>query len=257
MLTRLLPALALVCALFSAQPVLADSGWTYGVGAGLAALDIDGNGAFNSRARGDVEFELELDPDDVWEATESGVGFALMARREALTLSANFSRLKLQGRQQARERSGPLKADLEFESESVELTGEYVFSHSGNHTFAAIGGFRYTSQEYDATLKAGDQRLFKGSVEDDWTDALVGVSYTYSFSPVTSWRSKVTYGFGGSDGTAQFSTGIGRVFAQSWIVRLFVDIKDVEYEQGNRGSNDWFLYDASESTAGVSVMYLL
>ena len=248
-------SLALLGALMTVQPVLADDGWDFGIGAGLGALDIDGNGAVDTSVRGGVEFELELDPDDVWDASESGLGFALMARKEALTLSASYSRLKLEGTQKAS--GGASRADVEFTSKFGEFTAEQLVANSGNHFFGVIGGARFTRQSYDLNLKANDQLVFKGSVQDEWYDALVGASYTYAFSPSTRWRTRVTYGFGGSEGTSQFNTGISSVFGESWLLSLFIDIKDVEYQQGNQGDNDWFEYDATESTAGLSFMYLL
>ncbi len=252
---REIGSLALLGGLITVQPALADDGWSFGIGAGLGALDIDGNGAVDTRVQGGVEFELELDPDDVWDASESGIGVALMARKEALTLSASYSRLRLEGTQNAS--GGVGKADVEFTSKFGEFTAEQLVARSGNHLFGVIGGARFTRQSYDLNLKANDQRVFKGSVQDEWFDAVVGASYMYSFSPTTNWRTKVTYGFGGSEGTSQFNTGISSVFGESWLLGAFIDIKDVEYRQGNQGDNDWFEYDATESTAGITFMYLL
>lgn len=118
------------------------------------------------------------------------------------------------------------------------------------------GGMRYTSQEYEGELTINDVQIFDSSIDEEWTDAVVGLSRTYVISPATSWSTQVDVSFGDSEGTSHFNTGINWIYSENWVFRASVDAKDVEFQQGEPGDSDYFLYDAKETKIGGSFVYV-
>ena len=92
-------------------------------------------------------------------------------------------------------------------------------------------------------------------MDDSWADFVVGVSHSYAFSQSTIWSSVLDYGTGGSEGSMHFDTGITWIFDNSWSVRLYAALDDVDYQEGNAGDNDYYLYDVEETRAGFSFLY--
>lgn len=231
-------------------------GWTYGIGTGISALDVSGDGGFNTALLGPVDFDASLEPDEVNDFMESALGFGGFAKKGDLTIQYSYGRLELEEDVSAAQGGNVGEIDLSFSTVVAEVLVEYAFAKSGKNTWGAIGGVRYIDQEYEAKLTINGIEVFDGSVDDSWVDVVVGVSHSYTISPTLFWSSQLDYGGGGSEGVTHFNTGISKVFGEKWLVRGFVDFKDIEYEEGDRGDSDWYFYEAEETTAGVSFLYL-
>lgn len=254
-LNRNVMLVALTGALLSGE-ALSNDEWRFGVGTGIGALEVDGDAGFNTRLLGPVEFDASLEPDEVQDYLDSAFSLGLVATKGDLAFSFSLANLELADDVSAKRGANRGTADIEFKTQVVELTGEYTFARFDKHSFGAVAGARFTKQEYGTDLFLDNAEVFSGSVDDDWTDALLGASYTYAFSPTFFWSNQLMYGFGGSEGTSQFNTGLSKIFGTSWLFRLALDYKDIEYEEGDRGDSDWFYYDATETTLGLSVLYL-
>lgn len=240
----------LVCGVANAE------GWSFGIGTGISALDASGDGGFNTKLLGPVDFDASLNPDEVSDYMESAFGFGGFAKKGDLTIKYSAGKLKLGGDVSAAQGGNTGVLDLGFTTIGASVLADYAFSKSGKNTFGVIGGIRYTYQEYEAKLKVNGVKVFDGSVDDSWVDFVVGMSHSYAISQTLSWSSQIDYGVGGSEGTTHFSTALNKVYGTSWLVSAFLDLKDIEYEKGDRGDDDWFYYEADETIVGVNFMYL-
>ena len=68
-----------------------------------------------------------------------------------------------------------------------------------------LGGARYTKHEYEFDLEIGSSQL-TNSVDQDWTDALVGLTHGYQISDKWTWTNRADVGFGGSESTLFFNS---------------------------------------------------
>lgn len=230
-------------------------GWVFGIGTGIQALDVDGDGGFNTPL-GPVDFDASLKPGDFREYTESAFGFGGFAKKGDITIKYSIWRLELEEDVSAIQGANSGVIDLTFTTAGAEVLVDYKFSKSGKNAWGVIGGIRHTDQEYEAVLTINGTKQFSGSVDDNWTDLVVGLSHSYAISPTLSWNTQVDYSAGGSEGVTHFNTGISKIYNGKWMVTGAIDFKDIEFEEGDRGDSDWYLYDAKETTMGVSVLYL-
>ena len=172
------------------------AGWTYGIGTGPQALDVDGDGGFNTRLLGPVDFDASLKPDEFREYTESALGFGGFAQKDNLTISYSLGRLELEEDVSAVQGSNRGVIDLTFTTVAAEVLADYTFSQSGKNTWGFIGGVRYVDQEYDVVLTINNTQVFDGSVDDSWIDAVLGLSHSYAISETLFWSSQVDYSAG-------------------------------------------------------------
>ncbi len=234
--------------------------WSYGFGAAAGFLDVSGDGGFNSKL-GPIEFDASLEPDEVFDYLDSFLGLGGFASNGDITVTYSYGKLELE--EDVSATRGVLPgvalsgvAELEFSTVGADILVNYAFAKSERAVWSVIGGVRYTDQEYDVKLTINNNQVFNGSVDDDWTDAVIGVSYTYGFSPTLSWSTQLDYGFGGSEGTTHFSTGLAKVLGKHWLAKFALAVKDIEYEEGDKGDADWYFYDATETTLGGTLLYL-
>ena len=127
-------------------------------------------------------------------------------------------------------------------------------------SFMPYTGIRYTKQEVsdDLVITQGAVTTpISGTIDDNWVDALVGASLGYAFSPKVSGGLSLDAGFGGSNGTFSVSAGLPWK-ALSWLsVGPSFQFIAVEYENGEIGDTDWFLYEADELYAGIALTFHL
>ena len=69
------------------------------------------------------------------------------------------------------------------------------------------------------------------------------------------WNNRVDAGFGGSEGTYSANTGVTWRFYKGWASTLYSKYTAIEFENGNRGDADWYLYDVDEFGVGLAVLY--
>ena len=230
--------------------------WTFGIGTGIASLDVDGVGGFNTELFGPVEFDASMKPDEIREYTESAFGFGGFAKKGDLTITYSLGQIELQEDVSAERGGNTGKFDITFTTAGAEVLAKYTFSKSATTGWAAIGGLRYTSQEYEGELTINGITEFDGSVDEEWTDGVVGLGVTHAFSKTTSWSTQVDVSAGDSEGTSHFNTGVNWVYSKNWVFGASIDLKSIEFEQGKPGDSDYFLYDADETKVGANFLYL-
>ncbi len=229
--------------------------WSFGIGTGLSALDVDADAGFGT-VSGPIDFDASMKPSDFREYTESAVGLGGFAKKDNLTISYAISRLELTDDLSAVQGGNTGVLDLTFKVRSAEVLLNHTLSRSGKSSWGLIDGLRYLHQKYESRLTINGTQIFDGSVDDYWLDAVLGVSHAYSISPRLTWSTQLDYGFGGSERTTHFNTGFSKVIGTSWILGGSLDFKNMKYEEGDRGDLDWFLYDAEETSIVVSFLYL-
>lgn len=248
-------AIAILTCLLMPLGALADDGWKFGIGTGISLLDVDGDAGFNTPV-GPVLFDASMTSDEVREYTESAFGFGGFAKKGDWTITYSIFQMDMEDTLSAEQGGNTGDLTVTFTATGAEVLTKYRFSKTAKNSWEAIGGLRYTGQEYGAELEINNVTVFDGSVDDNWLDLVVGISNIYVISPTLLWTSQLDYGLGGSEGTIHFNTGVSKILNKSWMIRGAVDVKDIEYEEGNPGDSDWFYYKATESTAGFSFMYM-
>lgn len=232
----------------TASPALAE--WNYGIGTGFSMLNIDGDIGFNTNLLGPVKADVELDPEDVSDLMESAFGLSGYATDGTWMVHYSFGMLELEGNGA----EGGVTANIDFKTTGGELTVGYPVYKSSPLSFSLLGGLRYTDQELSTRVSNGTTTL-TNDVENDWVDAVVGAGLDVQLAQNWDWNTQVDAGFGGSEGTYTGSTGVTWRFLEHWSGTLFAQYAAVEFEEGNRGDNDWYLYDVDETTAGLTILY--
>jgi hypothetical protein len=247
---------AAVTGLMLATPLALAGDWVHGISTGFGGLALDGDIAFDTANRGTIDVEVDLDAGDVADAMSSALALGGFSKTENMTISYSAGVLDLEGDTSANRGDDRAKADLGFKAMGAEIMMDYTFAKQGSNSFGVIAGVRYSKQESDLSVKLNGDTLFEGELDEDWTDVVAGLSHTYAFSPTMSWRTAIDYGFGGSDGTTHLVTGISKIFAGHWLVGLNLDYKDVQYENGTRGTGNFYNYEVEETKLGLGIGYI-
>jgi hypothetical protein len=247
--------ISLMVAAMVFSTTVAAEGWSFGIGTGISALDVDGVGGFDT-ASGPVEFDASMKPDDMNEYAESAFGFGGFAKKGDVMITYSVGQLELQDDVSVEQGGNTGEFEITFTTAGAEVLAHYTFSRSEKTAWGVIGGVRYTSQEYEGELTINNTVVSDSSVDDEWTDAVVGLSHAYAFSPTTSWSTQVDVSSGDSEGTSHFNTGINWIYGENWVFRASVDVKQIEFQQGDPGDSDYFLYDADETKLGGSFSYV-
>lgn len=239
-----------VCLIFTLfySPVFGE--WNFGIGTGPAMLSIDGDMGIHTNIAGPVKLAVEADPDDINDVTDSALGLNGYARTGRWTFNAAYSKLKLEGT--AKNENSRLKLDFDVTGAQF-LTSYMVY---GNHLFKfnLVGGVRYTRHEFSGNFYHGEASQPR-KIDNEWTDAVVGVSAVVPFTETLSWKTSVDGGFGGSEGTYTANTGVTWRFFRGWSATLFYNFCAVDYEDGSPGDEDWYLYDVDETTVGLNILF--
>ena len=70
-----------------------------------------------------------------------------------------------------------------------------------------------------------------------------------------TWGSRIEAAVGGSDGTYEGDTGITWMFAKQWAARAGFNFTAIDFENGAKGDDDWYLYDVDEYGATLSLTF--
>ena len=116
------------------------------------------------------------------------------------------------------------------------------------------GGLRYTKHELTTKLEFGGNKI-KNNPDNDWVDAVIGATLTVPITDKWSWNNVANAGYGGSDGTYFGSTGITWRFLKHWSATASGTYTAVDFEEGNKGDSDWYLYDVDETTYGITILF--
>ncbi len=224
--------------------------WHYGIGTGMLRMNIDGDQGFHTALAGSVTFPVDLDPDQVSDLVDTAFGFNGYATDGTWMVQYSFVNMELEGSAS----KGTASATLGFDVQGAEITLGYPVYKSSGATLGVLGGVRYTSHELSGRVTVGGSSVSR-SIENDWTDALVGLTLTVPLADKWVWNNRADAGFGGSEGTYSANTGVTWRFYKGWSGTLFAKYTAVEFEEGTKGNTDWYLYDVDEFGPGLAILY--
>ena len=251
---KLIIPILLVVLTFGTAHKAAAEGWTAGIGTGLFALNVDVTQGIDVPALGGaVTVDLKLEPSDVREYTDSAIGFGGFAAKGKWKILYSYASIKLEDSVSGDVGGTPVFARVSFTATGAELASTYRFAVTGGHAWGVLGGVRYTKQELDGVLTAGP--TVSRSIDESWTDVLVGLTHGVRFKERWSWNNRVDVGLGGSEFAAFAKTGATWNFATKWLADFYGRYYSIDFENGNRGDADWYLDDGSEYGVGVSIIY--
>ena len=230
--------------------------WSYGIGTGLLRLNIDGDVGLNT-IQGDVQMGVDLDADDISDLMESAFGFSGYATDGTWMIRYLFGHIELEGGGSGTLPGTTVDANVTFDVLGGEiLVGYPVYQHS-SFTVLLDGGVRYTKHEIemgvDFTGAINGSR--RREISEGWTDALLGATVSVPFTQKWVWNTSANAGFGGSEGTYLVQTGVTWRFYKGWSATLYGAYKAVDFENGNKGDSDWYLYDVDEFGPGLNILY--
>jgi hypothetical protein len=231
--------------------------WHFGIGTGPHFLAVDGDVGMDT-AVAPIELSIDLGFDDIQDATDSVLGFGGYATDGKWMIQYKLGRLQLEDNATRGFGNGvTLSAKAEFSVTEGELTVGYPILTNPSLMIRGYGGIRYLRHELDLYITGtgfvGVDR--SKSIDESWTDALVGLSIDVPFAPKWNWNVKADAGFGGSEGTYLASTGLTWRFYDGWSVTAAANYKAVDFENDSRGDADWYMYDVDETTLGLTILY--
>ncbi len=224
--------------------------WRYGIGTGPAALAVDGDMGFNTKAFGPIEISIDLDAEETSDIMESAFGFGGYASNGTWTISASFGTVTLEGKAN----NGVTQVVNDFEITTGELMVGYNVSRTESLSVDLLGGVRYLDHDLSLEITQGETKL-KSDIENDWTDVLIGISFGVPLNSNWAWNTRFDAGFGGSEGTYSVNTGLVWRFRESWSATLYAQRQAIEFEEGRKGDSDWYHYDMDETTVGITILY--
>ena len=234
--------------------------WHFGIGTGFAGQTYDGDLGVTTNVLGPVLVDVDLSAEDVSDlmATAFGLGGYATDGTWKIMFSAGF--LKLED-EPAYSDPGvwTVTSDLSFEKTNGELTVGYAVYKNPSAIVHVLAGARYTKHEAESaitvTYPTDPAELLEWEAEEEWVDAVIGLTLDVPFAQTWSWSSRIDAGFGGSEGTFGGSTGLTWAFAEHWAGMLTVGFMAVDYENGDRGDADWYKYDINEGAGGIKILY--
>ncbi len=248
--------ISLLCILcFTAS---AHAEWRFGIGTGLAALKVDGNSGFNVPLAGigPVIVDIDLSPSDIMDYMETALGFGMFATDGKWMIQASLSHLKLEDDQLTTQGGNTIASDLSFEMQGIELTVGYPLYESKSVVLRGYTGFRYISHDLEADVVVNGVTVVNRDMDENWTDALLGIAAEVPFAEKWSWDTRFDVGLGGSESAYYVNSAVSWKFATHWSTSLFGQYYAVDLENGSPGDADWYLYDADETTLGLKITYL-
>jgi len=237
---------------------VAHADWSYGIGTGIFRLNIDGDIGYNIEYNniGPVEVGVDLDPDDIDDVMETAFGFGGYATDGKWMIQYSYGMMELEDKPRSTLPSGDtVHAKLGFDATGGEITVGYPIYEDTSLIVRLHAGARYTEHELGLDLTINGTPVLSRDIDEDWTDALFGISADIPFAEKWMWNNKFNAGFGGSEGTYFAQTGLTWRFLKHWSASLYGKYTALEYENGSKGDSDWYLADWDEFGAGLSVLF--
>jgi hypothetical protein len=229
-----------------------------GIGTGPILLSVDGDIGLGTQF-GPLEAELSLSASDISDLTDSAIGFGGYATDGKWMVQYKLGKLKLEGLADKALKSGAVvSSKVNFDITEGEMTVGYSVYQNSSVTLRGYGGLRYLKHEFEANIystAAISGLPLNKTISESWVDGLIGVSADVPFAPKWNWNIKGNAGYGGSEGTYLAATSVNWQFYGNWSSALSLQYKAVDYENGTKRENDWYLYDVDETTAGLSILY--
>jgi hypothetical protein len=193
---------------------VAHADWSFGIGTGIFRVNFDGDIGYNIEYNniGPVEHDVDLDADDVSDVMETAFGLGGYATDGKWMIQYSFGMLELEDDASVVLSSGDsVYSKIGFDKTNAELTVGYPIYHDA----------RYTDHEIDRDLTINGTRVASRDIDEDWTDALFGISADIPFAEKWMWNNKFNAGFGGSEGTYFAQTGVTWRFLKHWSASLY------------------------------------
>ena len=253
---RFIPALCVLTAAALLPMSAAHAQWKYGIGTGISAQKAKGTQGFTTLA-GPAEFDVDLDPSDFKDMAKSAFGFGGYATDGTWMVQYSLGYLELEDEASTPVGASTVTTKVNFKISGGEATLGYLIHKSPSVAVYLDGGVRYTKHELDSAITVtgaiNAQRTRQFS--HDWTDLVIGTTISVPLSQQWMWTTRLNAAGGGSDGTYLAQTGANYAINKNWTVGVVGKYMKVKFEDGNRGEPDWYLYDADESSVGLSVLY--
>lgn len=235
----------------------AQAEWSFGIGTGLSRTSINGTQGFNSVIGVPVKYKVDLTPSDFADLTKSAFGFGGYATDGTWLIQYSLASLELEDESATTVGTNTLATKINFTTRGGEVTAGYPVYKSPSLVALVDVGVRYTKHSFDntTTVTGTINTQLKNKFSNDWTDAVVGTTLNVPLAPQWLWSTRLNAGFGGSDHTYLASTGVTWRFLKSWSAGALAKYVEVQYEDGNEGASDWYLYDADEKSVALNVLY--
>jgi hypothetical protein len=231
--------------------------WFFGIGTGLSGTNLEGNIGMTVPEIGPIYPEVELDPEEFQDLVSTAIGGGGYATDGSWMFTVSGGYFKLEGDGSGTTDEGsPLQANIDFEITLFEAHLGYTVyrSESKKFSFQPYTGVRYTGHEITSDLTVGEE-LSTRVRDNDWADFLIGASIGVVFSPKWSWSVSGDGGFGGSEGTGLVKTSITFRPWKHWTFSPNASFMTTDYENGNRGDEEWYKYDVEDTKVGLSFLY--
>jgi hypothetical protein len=235
----------------------AQAKWNFGIGTGPQFLAVKGDFGMDT-AVGPIKLNMDLDFNDMEDLVDTAFGFGGYVTDSRWMIQYKLGKLQLEDSETIGfGKLGALSAKVNFDITEAEITVGYPILEGSSYLIRGYGGLRYLKQELDLLIVGRGFLGINGkkSLDESWTDLLVGLSADVRFAQKWNWNVKVDAGFFGSEGTYLASTGITWRFYKGWSITGAATYRAVEYENSSRGATDWYLYDVEETNIGLTILY--
>jgi hypothetical protein len=234
-------------------PAYAD--WNASIGTGIYSTQVIGDQEVGTVSLNPVLIGMDLSPSEYNDFMKSSVSMEVSMTDGTWMVDFSLGLQEFESRGLTRLSDGAtLRSNMDFDATSGEITvGRQVYRHPwvilGVH-----GGLRYDRHKLSVDLRRGaiTERV---KVDESWIDVLIGMSADIPFAEKWLWKNKMNGGFGGSEGTYFLSSGITWQFHSRWSTEAYGDYTAVNYESGNKGDTDGYLYDVDEFIWGINVLF--
>lgn len=221
----------------------AEDQWRFGIGTGLSSFSLDGKVGFPT-GNGGVIRSIDVDNGDTSDYMKSAFGLGGFASKGPWTINLSGGRVELDDSD-----SG---IDVNWKNTNVEGSVVYNFTSLGRNRLGVLAGVRYTKHEWDIDFPGGSS-----DPDDDWTDALIGLTHSLPFSEKWSWSNRVDYGFGGSEGTWSAVTQVNWRAFDHWVFNINAKYLSTEYgDKDDINKTDFYYYDVDQPSFGLGFLYV-
>lgn len=231
--------------------------WKYGIGTELGALDVSGDGGFSSQL-GPIKFDASLSPSEIIDYLTSTFSINGFASKNKYTINYRIWRLELGDTVSGTLPVSDLKIDfaLTQTSQGADVNFEYILNTQPDSLWSCLIGLYHVSQEYKTSTNIFDKRLLSSHKGADWTDLYIGIKNQYALSETLVWENSFRIGAGGSDGYSAFNSSLVKTWSPAWETSLALNVASFDYQNGEPIEQNFYLYNATETTFNVGITYL-
>lgn len=221
----------------------AEDQWRFGIGTGLNSFSLDGKVGFATPGGGTIQ-DIDVSNSDAMDYMKSAFGAGGFASKGPWTISLSGGRVELDDSD-----SG---LDVNWKNTNVEGSVAYNFATLGRNRFGALAGARYTKHEWDIDYPGGSS-----DPDENWTDAIIGLTHALPFNEKWSWSNRVDYGFGGSEGTWNAVTQLNWHAFDHWMFNANLRYLKTEYgDKSDIDKSDFYYYDVDQPSFGLGFLYV-